>query len=98
MAQLAFTDWLAILSAIGVIVALISNLRGMREKDERKASELSEMRTDIKHIRGQVDKTETVMSDIKTELTEIRDRVTRVEESNKSAHQRIDKLEDCNLN
>ena len=27
------SDWLSVLSALGVIVALISNLRGLREKD-----------------------------------------------------------------
>lgn len=93
MEQLGLTGWLSLLSAAGVIVALISNLRGMRARDEQKAAELSEMRSDIKHIRGQVDKSDVLMADVREQLDEVRDRVTRVEESTKSAHKRIDKWE-----
>ena len=44
---------------------LITNLRGMRARDEHKAAELSEMRSDIKHIRGQVDKNDVLMADVR---------------------------------
>lgn len=94
MTQLGLTGWLSLLSAAGVIVALVSNLRGMRARDEQKAAELSEMRSDIKHIRGQVDKNDILMADVRGQLDEVRDRVTRVEESAKSAHKRLDKMEE----
>ncbi len=94
MEQLGFAGWLSLLSAAGVMVALVSNLRGMRAHDEQKAAELSEMRSDIKHIRGQVDKNDVLMADVREQLDEVRDRVTRVEESTKSAHKRVDKLEE----
>jgi septation ring formation regulator EzrA len=94
MEQLGFAGWLSLLSAAGVMVALVSNLRGMRVTDEQKAAELSEMRSDIKHIRGQVDKNDVLMADVREQLDEVRDRVTRVEESTKSAHKRMDKLEE----
>ena len=93
MERLDLAGWLSLLSAAGVIVALISNLRGMRARDEQKAAELSEMRSDIKHIRGQVDKNDVLMADVREQLDEVRDRVTRVEESTKSAHKRLDKKE-----
>lgn len=93
MERLDLAGWLSLLSAAGVIVALISNLRGMRARDEQKAAELSEMRSDIKHIRGQVDKNDVLMADVREQLDEVRDRVTRVEESTKSAHKRLDKRE-----
>lgn len=93
MEQLGLNGWLSLISALGVIVALVSNLRGMRARDEQKAAELSEMRSDIKHIRGQVDKNDVLMADVREQLDEVRDRVTRVEESTKSAHKRIDKWE-----
>lgn len=92
MNRLDLTGWLSLLSAAGVIVALVSNLRGMRARDEQKAAELSEMRSDIKHIRGQVDKNDLLMADVREQLDEVRDRVTRVEESTKSAHKRLDRL------
>lgn len=87
------TDWLSIVSALGVIVALIVNLRGLREKTERKAGELTEMRSDIKHIRGQVDKSDVLMADIRVQLGDVKDRVTRLEESVKNAHHRLNALE-----
>lgn len=89
-----FSTLLSLLSAVGVIVALVSNLRGMRLRDEQKAAELSEMRSDIKHIRGQVDKNDVLMADVRGQLDAVRDRVTRLEESTKSAHKRVDKIEE----
>ena len=63
MDHASITSFLSLLSAAGVIVALITNLRGMRARDEHKAAELSEMRSDIKHIRGQVDKNDVLMAE-----------------------------------
>ncbi len=86
-------DWLSLVSALGVVVALIANLRGLRDKEADKAGELTEMRSDIKHIRGQVDKSDVLMADIRVQLGDVKDRVTRVEESVKNAHHRINTLE-----
>ena len=87
------SDWLSLLSALGVIVALVSNLRSLRDKDQHKAEELTEMRSDIKHIRGQVDKSDVLMADIRVQLGDVKDRVTRLEESVKNAHHRLNALE-----
>ena len=87
------SDWLSLLSALGVIVALVSNLRSIRDKNEHKAEELTEMRSDIKHIRGQVDKSDVLMADIRVQLGDVKDRVTRLEESVKNAHHRLNVLE-----
>ena len=89
----SLTDWLSIVSALGVIVALIVNLRSLRDKNERKAGELTEMRSDIKHMRGQVDKSDVLMADIRVQLGDVKDRVTRLEESVKNAHHRLNALE-----
>ncbi len=90
---MGLTDWLSLVSGLGVVVALIANLRGLRDKDAHKASELTEMRSDIKHIRGQVDKSDVLMADLRGQVSDVKDRVTRVEESVKSAHHRISALE-----
>ena len=87
------SDWLSLLSALGVIVALVSNLRSLRDKDQHKAEELTEMRSDIKQIRGQVDKSDVLMADIRVQLGDVKDRVTRLEESVKNAHHRLNALE-----
>ena len=93
MDHASITSFLSLLSAAGVIVALITNLRGMRARDEHKAAELSEMRSDIKHIRGQVDKNDVLMADVREQLNAVKNRLTRVDYSAKSAHKRLDKLE-----
>lgn len=93
MNALTMSDWLSMLSALGVIVALISNLRSIKDKNEHKAEELTEMRSDIKHIRGQVDKSDVLMADIRVQLGDVKDRVTRLEESVKNAHHRLNALE-----
>lgn len=93
MNVLTLSDWLSVLSALGVIVALISNLRSIKDKNEHKAEELTEMRSDIKHIRGQVDKSDVLMADIRVQLGDVKDRVTRLEESVKNAHHRLNALE-----
>ncbi len=93
MSAWSTADWLSILSALGVIVALVSNLRSLREKDIRKEGELTEMQSDIKHIRGQVDKTDMLIADIRVQLGDARDRVTRLEETVKSAQHRLTALE-----
>lgn len=88
-------DWLSLVSALGVLVALVGNLRTLRDKDARKAGELTEMRSDIKHIRGQVDKTDVLIADIRVQLGDARDRVTRLEEAVKSAQHRLTALENA---
>ena len=93
MNGIGLSDWLSLLSALGVIVALVSNLRSIRDKNEHKAEELTEMRSDIKHIRGQVDKSDVLMADIRVQLGDVKDRVTRLEESVKNAHHRLNALE-----
>ncbi len=84
---------LSLVSGLGVVVALIANLYGLRDKAANKVGELTEMRSDIKHIRGQVDKNDVLMADVRGQIGDMKDRVTRVEESVKSAHHRINALE-----
>ncbi len=90
---MGLTDWLSLVSGLGVVVALVANLRGLRDREAHKAGELTEMRSDIKHIRGQVDKSDVLMADLRGQVSDVKDRVTRVEESIKSAHHRINALE-----
>ena len=82
MDKLMVTDWISLITAIGVFVALISNIATLRDKGKSQAGEYAEMRSDIKHIRDMVDK-----------LDDMPERMAAVEESAKSAHKRIDRLE-----
>jgi len=80
--KLLITDWISLVTAAGVLVALIGNIVTMRERGHTKAGEDAEMRSDIKHIKEQVDK-----------LDDLPERVVKVEESTKQAHKRIDRME-----
>lgn len=86
MDKLVFTDWILLITAIGTIVALISNATTLRDKGKRGAATTAEMQANIKYIREMVDKLEKKMDDIP-------ERVAAVEASAASAHKRIDRLE-----
>lgn len=83
MDRLLLTDWLLVVTAAGTIIALISNVVSLRDRGKKETENIVEMRSDIKHIREKVDK-----------FDDIPERVTKVEESAKSAHKRIDRLEE----
>lgn len=82
MDKLVFTDWILLITAIGTIVALLNNVVALKDRGKNETETIVEMRSDIKHIREKVDK-----------FDDIPERVTAVEESTKSAHKRIDRLE-----
>jgi len=82
MDKLVLTDWILMITAIGTIVALINNVAVIRERGKGETETITEMRSDIKHIREKVDK-----------FDDIPERMAAVEESAKSAHKRIDRIE-----
>jgi len=81
--KLLISDWISLVTAAGVLVALISNIIALREKGYDRVGEDAEMRSDIKHIKEQVDK-----------LDDLPERIVKVEESTKQAHKRIDRIEE----
>jgi len=82
MEKLSITDWLALVAAIGVIVSMLTNIAALRDKRKTEVESVTEMRSDIKHIREKVDK-----------FDDIPERMVAVEASAKQAHHRIDRLE-----
>ena len=92
MEKLLMPDWLAIVSAIGVVVALLGNLIGMGDRGRKRAERDAIMHEDVKHIRTQVDKNDALMGAIDSKLDGIDKRLVVVEQSTKSAHRRIDEL------
>jgi len=82
MDKLLLSDWVTLITTFGILVALVSNLRSMREKGQSQAAGDAELRSDVKHIREKVDK-----------MDDIPGRMVKVEESTKQAHKRIDRVE-----
>lgn len=86
MDKLLLSDWIAVITALGVIVSMVATISTLRKNRDGAASEtaskLATMSNDIKHIREKVDS-----------LNNIPERITKVEESTKQAHKRIDTIE-----
>jgi len=81
--KLLISDWISLITAAGVLVALISNIIALREKGHERAGTDAEIHLDIKYIKEQVDK-----------LNGLPERIVKVEESTKQAHKRIDRIEE----
>lgn len=86
------SEVLPIITAFGVIVALLSNAMNIRSKRDEKTANLVEMRADVKHIREKVDRQDTIVERLDQRMDGIDQRVVLVEASAKSAHKRIDEL------
>ena len=82
MDKLIISDWVSIVTALGVLVALIGNIRNWTTGGKQEAAGDAEMRSDIKYIKEKLDR-----------MDNIPERVVAVEESAKQAHKRIDRLE-----
>jgi S-adenosylmethionine hydrolase len=77
--MITFSDILQAITALGVIIALLTNAGTIRQRGDVKVTEQAEMKADIKHIREKVDKIDSMGNAI-----------TALTESCKSAHKRID--------
>ena len=89
-----------LLSLVSVTVAIImciinaTNLRRNRTHDDRQATtELTTLLVKIENINNGINEIKSDMRNMNTDLQKLRDRMIIVEQSSKSAHHRIDKLE-----
>jgi len=72
-------DILGLLQTASIILTMLVAMGTLRGRKDDQVVNLTEMKSDIKYIKGQVEG-----------LSDLPDRVTRVEESAKSAHKRLD--------
>jgi len=86
------SDVITLVTAAGVIVALISNLANLRAKRQENNPAIIEMRQDIKYIRSAIDKQEGVNGEQDRRIDDLGNRVAVAEASIKSAHKRMDDL------
>lgn len=91
-------EWLSPLalgaSVLAAIVALFGFLKSRQKDDRSDASNEATMLTEIGYIKGNTDEIKNELRDQREKTTELRERVSAVEESAKSAHKRIDRLEE----
>ncbi|MGI6270354.1 MAG: hypothetical protein ACOYKJ_07475 [Candidatus Howiella sp.] len=92
MDKLALSDWVAVLSALGMILSLAVTVSTLVSKGQRRSAADAELKSDVKHIKEMVDSTLSEVGTLGGKLDGIDIRLTRAEESCKSAHKRIDTL------
>lgn len=88
---------LGIAIAIGSFIIGYFTFRKNRDKDiEKDARDSARIGAKLDHISGGVDSMRVDLKSSELRILELNDRVIRVEESSKSAHRRIDKIdEEC---
>lgn len=83
---------ISIITLISVIVGVIVNISTLVGRSESKAATNAENRVMLNNIYNKVDGIEKRQITIETTLQQHGERITKVEESAKSAHHRIDEL------
>lgn len=90
-------DWAVIVSAAaaisGIILGWLGRSRTIRQDTAEEASRDAMLRSDVEYIKRGVDDLRIEQKVQGQKFDVLAERVTRVEESTKQAHKRIDKLE-----
>lgn len=90
-------DWAVIISAAaaisGIILGWLGRSRTIRQDTAEEASRDAMLRSDVEYIKRGVDDLRIEQKVQGQKFDVLAERVTRVEESTKQAHKRIDKLE-----
>ena len=80
-------------AALGYLVAYLTFQRNKTKDDTAEGQNKGEMMSDIRYIKAGVDDLKRETADQRKTVNELGERVTRVEESAKQAHKRIDGIE-----
>lgn len=86
------TTIISIITLISVVIGVIVNVSTLVGRSESKAATNAENRVMLNNIYNKVDGIEKRQVTIETTLQQHGERITKVEESAKSAHHRIDEL------
>ncbi len=89
---LSIGDIISAVTAVGVVIALINNARKMRAESWGNNPALIGMRSDVEHIRQEVDKLGMRMARLDEKIDGMSERLVIVEQSTKAAHKRLDDM------
>lgn len=84
---------ISIIGVIGTICAIVSAYIGYKKGIRQDGSAEGSLRSDVGYIKAGVDDLKSEQKALNKMHYELSNRVTRVEESDKSAHHRIDGIE-----
>lgn len=83
-----------VFAALGYLVAYLTFQRNKKKDDTAEGQNKGVMMSDIGYIKAGVDDLKRETADQRRTVGELGERVTRVEESTKQAHKRIDGVEE----
>ena len=86
-------DWSMIISAAAAITGMVLGWLGRSRTIRKDAAEDGELRANVNYIRHGVEELKLEIKARGQQYDMLAERVTRVEESTKQAHKRIDKME-----
>lgn len=85
---------LSVISVVTAAAAAVTTIKRSNANDNRQqAANLTTLIVKLENISDGVNEIKSDMRNMKSDIQDLRDRLTRVEQSNKSAHHRLDKLE-----
>lgn len=82
-----------LIGVLSFVIGYIAHVRAGKKDVEEKASERATMHTQLSGIDNGIRDIQVQVRNTDNRLAEINDRVIRVEESTRSAHKRIDRME-----
>jgi uncharacterized spore protein YtfJ len=84
----------ALVAAVsGVVLGWVTRTSAFKKDVAQEAGSGAALRTDVEYIKHGVDNVRLELKDQGRRFDDLSERVTRVEESSKQAHKRIDKIE-----
>jgi len=86
-------DWAILISAAAAISGIVLGWLGRSRTVRQDGAEDGELRASVNYIRQAVDDMRVEIRLMRQDYADLVERVARVEESAKSAHRRIDRLE-----
>ena len=93
MANIVFGVISAVGCILGMIFGLVALFRNKKSDDAKEGKEDGIVLTELGYIKAGVDDLKRDNREMRIEMQSLHDKVTRVEESCKQAHKRVDKLE-----
>ena len=93
MANIIFGAISAIGCLLGMVFGLVALFRNKKSDDTKAGKEDGIVLTELGYIKAGVDDLKRDNRDMRSDMQTLHDKVTRVEESCRQAHKRVDKLE-----
>ncbi|MDI9412909.1 MAG: hypothetical protein QM401_04985 [Bacillota bacterium] len=90
-------SWVTVVGLVGTVSSIafgyIGYQRGLKKESYQRGGQDGGLRADIEYIKRRTDDTLIEQKETNKSLSKLSERVTRVEESSKQAHKRIDGIQ-----